>query len=340
MKAAIFYKTKEPLRLEEIPTPTPDHGELLIKVAACGLCHTDLSYIDHGVPTFKQPPLILGHEISGTVAELGKGVRDWQIGANVLLPAVYGCGHCRMCRTGRENICEKMVMLGNHEDGGYAEFVLVPAKDTIPMPDEIPLIEGAIIADAVTTPYHAVVNRGRVKPGDSVVVFGCGGIGINIVQMAATLGAQVIAVDIADHKLEWATRLGASATLNPNNLERIDKEIKKLTGGGARVGFEAIGNPVTQEQAFASLASGGRLVLVGYSPKSMSLHSGKVMFREMEVVGSLGCRAVDYPRVLELVRRGKIKVKELVTKKFPLEEINTALDYVRRGEGLRSVVVP
>ncbi len=340
MKAAIFYKAKEPLQLEEIPTPEPGPGDLLIKVAACGLCHTDLSYIDHGVPTFKQPPLILGHEISGTVAELGAGVNHWQVGAHVLLPAVYGCGSCQMCRTGRENICENMVMFGNHEDGGYAEFVLAPAKDTIALPDEIPLVEGAIIADAVTTPYHAVINRGQVKPGDSVVVFGCGGIGINIVQMAASVGAQVIAVDIADSKLEWAKKLGAAATINPKNVDRIDKEVRKLTAGGARIGFEAIGNPVTQEQTFASLGTGGRLVLVGYAPKPMSLNSGRVMFREMEVIGSLGCRAADYPRVLELARLGKIKVKELVTRKFPLEAINQALDYVRSGEGLRSVVVP
>jgi alcohol dehydrogenase, propanol-preferring len=340
MKAALFYAAHEPLRIEEIPTPEPGQGEVLVKVAGCGLCHTDLHYIDHGVPTFKKPPLVLGHEISGTVAGLGAGVTQWQQGQQVLLPAVYGCGQCQLCRTGRENICSQMVMFGNNVNGGYAEYVVAPAKDVIALPPEIPLVEGAIIADATTTPYHAVVNRGQVKPGDQVVVFGCGGIGLNLVQIAAAVGAQVIAVDIVDEKLEWAARLGAKATLNATNFERIDKEVRKLTGGGADIGFEAIGNPVVQAQTFNSLRTGGRFVVVGYAEKPMTLNMGKVMYREMEIIGSLGCRAVDYPRVLELARQGKIKVKELVTACFPLDEINVALDTLRRGEGIRSVITP
>lgn len=340
MKAAVFYAAKEPLRVEEIPTPTPGQGEVLVKVASCGLCHTDLHYIDHGVPTFKKPPLVLGHEVSGTVAALGSGVNDWKEGDRVLLPAVYGCGQCAMCRTGRENICEKMVMFGNNVDGGYAEYILAPAKDVLALPEEIPLVEASIIADAITTPYHAVVNRGRVKPGDQVVVFGCGGIGLNLVQVAAAVGAQVIAVDILDARLEWARRLGAQVALNAQPFERIDKEIRKLTGGGADIGFEAIGNPTTQAQTFASIRTGGRFVVVGYSAKPMTLDAGRVMYREMEIIGSLGCRAVDYPRVIELVRQGKIKVKELVTARFSLDQISDGLDALRRGEGVRSVVVP
>lgn len=340
MKAAVFYGPDQPLKVEEVPDPNPGPGEVLVKVAGCGVCHTDLHYIDHGVPTFKQPPLILGHETSGTIAGMGSGVSGWKEGDRVLLPAVYGCGQCAMCRTGRENVCERMVMFGNNVDGGYAEFILAPAKDVLALPEEIPLVAGAIIADAVTTPYHAVVNRGRVKPGDQVVVFGCGGIGLNVVQIAAAVGASVIAVDIIDEKLNWAERLGAEMTLNAKNFERIDKEIRKLTGGGADVGFEAIGNPQTQAQTFASLRTGGRFVMVGYSAQRMSLDAGRVMYREMEIVGSLGCRAVDYPRVLDLARQGKIKVEELVTATYPLEEINVAFDGLRRGEGIRSVVVP
>lgn len=340
MKAALFYAAHEPLRLEEIPTPEPGQGEVLVKVAGCGLCHTDLHYIDHGVPTFKKPPLVLGHEISGTVAGLGAGVKQWQEGQQVLLPAVYGCGQCQLCRTGRENICSQMIMFGNNVNGGYAEYVIAPAKDVIALPPEIPLVEGAIIADATTTPYHAVVNRGRVKPGDQVVVFGCGGIGLNVVQIAAAVGGRVIAVDIVDEKLEWARQLGASATINANAVERVDKEVRRLTGGGADVGFEAIGYPTTQEQTFASLRTGGRFVVVGFATEPMRLATGRVMYREMEIIGSLGCPAADYPRVLELARQGKIKVKELVTACFPLDEINVALDTLRRGEGIRSVITP
>lgn len=340
MKAAVFYGPNQALRVEEIATPTPGPGEILVEVSACGLCHTDLHYIDHGVPTFKKPPMVLGHEISGTIEGLGEGVSRWEKGSRVILPAVYGCGECENCRNGRENICEKMVMFGNNVDGGYAEFVVAPASQAFALPPEIPLEEGAIIADAITTPYHAVVNRGKVKPGDRVVVFGCGGIGLNLIQMAATLGAEVIAVDVLAEKLDWALQLGAKTALNSTDFERIDKKIRELTNGGADIAFEAIGNPVVQNQAFSSIRSGGRFVVVGFSSKPMTLDTGRVMYREMEIVGSLGCRPVDYPRVIELARQGKVKVKELVTQKFPLEEINAAFDHLRKGAGVRSVIVP
>lgn len=340
MRAAIFYGPDQPLQVEDVPTPDPQAGELLVKVAGCGVCHTDLHYTDHGVPTFKKPPLILGHECTGTVAGLGAGTDAFREGDRVMLPAVYGCGQCRMCRLGRENVCERMVMFGNHVDGAYAEYVIAPAKDVIPLPDEIPLVEGAIIADATTTPYHAVVNRGRVQPGDRVVVIGCGGLGLNVVQIAAAIGAQVVGVDIVAQKLEWARQFGATETLDSGAFERPDKELRKLTGGGADVVFECIGNPVTQQLAFAAVRPGGRFVVVGFAEKPLQLNSGRVMFHEIEIIGSLGCRAVDYPRVLELARRGKIKVAELVTARFPLDEINAAFDMLRRGEGIRSVIVP
>jgi len=340
MKAAVFTAPHQPLLLQDVPDPTPGPGQVLVRVAACGVCHTDLHYIDHGTPTFKNPPLILGHEISGTVERLGDGVSAWAVGDRLLLPAVYGCGECRMCREGRENICERMVMFGNNVDGGYAEFVVAPAKDALPLPESIPLVEGAIIADALTTPYHAVVNRGRVRPGDRVVVFGCGGIGLNLVQVAAALGAHVIAVDVVDDKLEWARRLGAAEALHPAQGERIDKAVRKLTDGGADIAFEAIGLPSTQEQAFACLRTGGRLVLVGFAGEAMRLDGGRTMYREMEVVGSLGCRAVDYRRVIHLVAQGKLRVRELVTARFPLDRIHEALEALRQGQGIRSVVTP
>jgi 6-hydroxycyclohex-1-ene-1-carbonyl-CoA dehydrogenase len=340
MKAAIFIGPDQPLVIEQVPTPDPGPGEILVRVAACGVCHTDLHYLDHGVPTFKKPPMILGHEISGTVEAAGSDVEGWEGGESVLLPAVYGCGQCRMCRIGRENICERMVMFGNNIDGGYAEYVLAPAKDVLHLPSSIPLIEGAVIADAVTTPYHAVINRGRVQPGDRVVVFGCGGIGLNIIQVANAIGASVIAVDKVPMKLDWAKEFGAVDVLNSSEIERVDKHIRKLTDGGADIAFEAIGLPITQQQAFSSLRTGGRFVVVGFASEPMLLDTGRTMFREMEIIGSLGCRASDYPRVLSLVENGKLRVKELVTSKFSLEDINQAFDLLRKGEGLRSVVTP
>ncbi|MBC8205169.1 MAG: zinc-binding dehydrogenase [FCB group bacterium] len=342
MKEAIFNGPNQPLELKEVPTPEPGAGQILVKVAACGVCHTDMHYIDHGVPTFKQPPLILGHEPSGIVAVVGEGVKNFKEGDKVLLPAVLTCGYCFNCRIGRENICGNMVMFGNHGDGAYAEYVLAPAKDTLHLPDEVPLIEGSIIADAVSTPYHAVVNRGQVRAGDNVVVFGCGGVGINAVQIAAAVGASVIAVDIVPEKLAAAKRFGANAVINAKEVERIDKIIKKMTGGGADVTFEVIGNPSTIQQAFSCIRKGGRTVVVGYTNKNVELPASKIMFFEQEVIGSLGCRPVDYPKIIEMARTGKIKIKELVTHKFPLEKINDAFDLLRSGDPtvIRSVVIP
>lgn len=338
MKAALFHGPKQPLTVEEIPTPTPGPGQLLIKTAACGVCHTDIGYIDHGVPTFKKPPLVLGHEPSGTVAGMGEGVEGFKEGDRILLPAVYTCGNCRACRTGRENICANMIMFGNNVDGAYAEYLLAPARDTFHLPEEIPLIEGCIIADAISTPYHAIVNRAQVKPGDSVVVVGCGGVGINLVQMAAAVGGTVFAVDISEEKLEWAKKLGATYFINPKEDEKWPKTIKKMTGGGADIAIEAIGHAKVIETAFASLRVGGRLVVLGYSAENISLFAGKIMFHEMEIVGSLGCRPVDYPKLIEMCRLGRIKVKELVTARFSLDKINDAFDHLRKGAGLRSII--
>ena len=342
MKAAIFLGSGKPLEIKEVPTPTPGAGELLIKVAACGVCHTDLHYLDHGVPTFKEPPMILGHEPSGIVAGVGAGVKGFAEGDRVLLPAVLTCGTCYNCRIGKENICDNMVMFGNHVDGAYAEYVLSPAKDTLHLPDGVPLEEGSVIADAVSTPYHAVVNRGEVKAGYNVVVFGCGGVGINTIQIAAAVGATVIAVDLVPAKLELAKKFGAQEVINASEVDRIDKVVKKMTGGGADVTFEVIGNPSTIQAAFSCIRKGGRTVVVGYTHKSVELPASKIMFFEQEIIGSLGCRPVDYPRIIEMARTGKIKIKELVTGAFPLEKINDAFDLLRSGDPtvLRSIIVP
>jgi alcohol dehydrogenase, propanol-preferring len=225
-------------------------------------------------------------------------------------------------------------------DGAYAEYVTAPAKDVFILPDEIPLVEGCIIADAVTTPYHAVKNRAEVRPGDIVVVYGCGGVGLNVVQFARLAGGIVIAVDIADEKLDHARRLGAADVINAGQESAgVAKAVRRITGGGADIAIEAIGNPATMKEAFGSLRPGGRLVVVGYSDHEVALNAGRIMYREMEIRGSLGCRPVDYPRVIELARAGRIEVASLVTARFPLDEINAGMDTLRAGRGVRSVVV-
>lgn len=341
MKAALFDGAHKPLRIEDMAKPAFDDDQMLVRVAACGLCHTDLHYIDHDVPTFHPPPLVLGHEISGTVAAVGRNVVNFKEGDRVLLPAVVSCGKCSLCRTGRENICESMKMYGNHIPGGYAEYVLAWASQAFHLPQSIPLEEGAIIADAITTPFHAVVNRARVRSGDKVVVVGCGGIGLNVIQFCSVAGAgRIIAVDVQPEKLELAKSLGATDTLNATEVERIDSEIRFRTQGGADVAFECIGRTETQKSALGCIRNGGTAVFVGYNPDPLEINSARIMFRELKILGSLGCRSVDYPRVIRLVELGKIRVKELVSHKFTLDRINEGLDVLRSGRAVRAIVLP
>ena len=340
MKAVIYHGPGRPLSIEERPVPQPGPGEILVRVAACGVCHTDLHYLDHGVKTFREPPLILGHEPSGIVVESGPGGSTFSSGERVLLPAVLTCGRCRLCRLGRENICEAMRMFGNHLDGAYAEYVVAPEKDVFRLPDEVPLEEGCIIADALSTPFHAVVRRAQVRPGETVAVFGCGGVGMNVVQVAAAAGGRVIAVDLSEDKLERARKLGAAEVIHPRTAGEVPKAVRRLTDGGADVALEAIGRPATIRQAFDSLRAGGRLVIVGYTAEEVPIPAARVMFREITVMGSLGCRPVDYPPLIQMVRDGRLKVKELVTHRFPLQRIGEAFDLLRSGASLRSIVLP
>jgi propanol-preferring alcohol dehydrogenase len=340
MKAAVFHGSGRPLEVKDVPTPAPAAGEVLIRVAGCGLCHTDLHYLDHGVKTFRPPPLILGHEAAGTIAGLGAGVTAWKAGDRVLIPAVLSCGRCSYCRKGRENLCEQLVMLGNNIDGAYAEYVAVPAKDLVPLPASLAAERACIIADAVSTPYHAVTRRGRVRPGDHVAVVGCGGVGLNVVQCAVLAGAIVVALDVNDERLKVARQLGASLTVNPKAVQRPDKEVRTWSGGGVDVAFEAIGAPATMRDAYALLRRGGRLCVIGYSAEDVSLSAARLMYYELEVVGSLGCGAGEYPEIVSLVESGRLTLDPIVSGTLPLERINEGFDRLRRGEGIRWVVTP
>lgn len=340
MRAAVYHGPDRPLQIEEVETPSPGLGEALIDVAGCGLCHTDLHYIDHGVKTFKPPPLILGHEAAGTVVELGEGVEGLDVGDRVVIPAVLSCGRCAYCRAGRESLCEEMVMLGNNIDGAYAEFIAVAATELVPLPDSLPLEQACVIADAISTPYHAVKDRGRVSPGDWVAVVGCGGVGLNVVQCANAAGGRVIALDLNENRLELARELGAVETVNPEQVERVDKYVRGLTNGGAEVAFEAIGTPATIQTAFSLLRRGGRLCVIGFSHEEVVLSAAKIMYFELEIAGSLGCGAGQYPEIIGLVEAGRLALDPIVSGTLPLEEINEGLDRLRQGEGIRWVVTP
>jgi 6-hydroxycyclohex-1-ene-1-carbonyl-CoA dehydrogenase len=340
MRAAVFHGSGRPLVVGEVPRPVPGPDDALVKVAACGFCHTDLHYLDHAVPTVKRPPLILGHEISGVVEELGIGSSVRSIGDRVLVPSVLPCRNCEYCRSGRGNICPYLQMPGNHIDGGFAEYVRIPARDLVPLPSDLNLASSAVIADALTTPYHAVVRRARVQSGDWVVVVGCGGVGINAVQFAAAVGASVIAVDLRAEKREAALRLGACEALDPREYLDLGREVRKRSGGGADVALEVVGTPETVTLALSTLRRGGRLCVVGYSDSVVPIPLNRLMFFEYEIVGSLGCRPVDYPRVIEMVRKGMVSLDAVVTATLPLDRIGEATEDLRAGKGLRTLIVP
>ncbi len=340
MRALVLERAGGPLALAEVAVPRPGPGEALVKVAACGLCHTDLHYLDHGVATAHPPPLVLGHEISGTVEALGPDAAGPAVGTPVLVPALLPCGRCGYCRTGRENLCPEARMPGNHIDGGFAEFVAVPAKDLVPLPPDLDLVTSSVIADALTTPYHAVVDRAAVRPGERVAVVGCGGVGINVVQIAAASGAEVVAMDVSDEKLVAARALGAAHAINVKSSAEPAKELKRLLGDGTDVTFEVVGRPETIALGFSTLRRGGRLCLVGYSAAPAVLPANRAMFFEYTVLGSLGCPPSGYPRVVDLVRQGRVKLDPVVSRRAPLGRFEDALRALRTGDGFRSVLVP
>jgi S-(hydroxymethyl)glutathione dehydrogenase/alcohol dehydrogenase len=341
MKAAVFHEPRRPLALEEVCRPRPGEGEVLVRVVASGVCQSDLHHIDRGIPTYIPPPLVLGHGAAGVVQRLGPETQGRSVGERVLLPPELPCGDCDDCLQGNDHLCDQPEMFGNSIAGTYAEFVTAPAKYCIPLPVDISFDEGAILSDAVATPFHAVKNCARVKPGDTVVVYGCGGLGINVVQCSVAMGAGlVIAVDRSEARLRIARRLGARETINPAVIDRPDLEVYRLTGDGADVAFETLGQTDALHATFDSVRRGGRLCLVGYQRDDLPLPLAKIVKYQIEVSGSRGCPMSEYPRLFDLARRKMIQITPIIAGRVPLERINDAFDMLRRGEGLRTLVLP
>ncbi|MEI7473933.1 MAG: zinc-binding dehydrogenase [bacterium] len=336
MKAAVLHQNNNFLTIEEVELPLINDDEILVKVIACGVCHTDLHYIDHGVDTFQSKPVILGHEISGIVEDSKS--EYFEIGDKVLLPAVYTCGECSFCLKGRENLCKNFTMLGNSINGGFAEYIKVKAKDSIKLPDSMLLEESCIIADAVSTPYYAVVHRAKVAKYENVLIVGCGGVGINAVQIASMLGANVIACDINDNKLKIAKELGAKHTVNlaKDDLKTFLKD-NKITINKA---FEIIGQPKTIELAYKMLGVGGKLCIIGYTNQNININPAKIMFYEQEIIGSCGCPPRIYPEIIELVEKGKLNLSKVINNKYSLDAVNKAFDELRSGKILRNIILP
>ena len=363
MRAAIWEGVGRPLKVEEVPVPSPRAGEVLVRVRACGVCHTDLHVIK-GEVAFPAPA-VLGHEISGEVAALGAGVGSLEVGRSVVSSFIMPCGECHYCVRGREDLCEKFFAYNRlrgvlydgetrlrREDGsplymysmgGLAEYAVVPATDVFPLPSGLGWAEAAILGCAFFTAYGAVQNGAGLKGGEAVAVVAVGGVGLSIVQLARAFGAYpVVAVDIRPEKLEKALRLGATHAVDAraNPVE----EVRALTGGrGVDVAFEALGHPETFRLAFELLKDGGRAVMVGIAPAGVSapLEITRLVRRGLQVRGSYGARPrSDLPDLLRLVTGGVVQPGEVVTRRFRLEEAEEAYQALARGEILgRAVVV-
>ena len=365
MRAAVLETTGLDFAVQDLQLPEPRSGEVRIRVAACGVCHTDL-HVMKGEVVFPQPG-VLGHEVSGIVDAIGTGVSNVAVGDRVVSAFIMPCGKCRHCVRGLEDICEQFFafnrLKGQLYDGetrlfrpdgspvamysmaGMAEYAVVPDTDVFIVPEELPLEDAAILGCSVFTAVGAVRNVAEIRTGDTVAVVAVGGVGLNLVQVARAFGAAtVIAVDIADDKLELARQLGATHVVNSRETDPV-AAVRAITGGkGVDVAFEALGAPATVESAIAMVDDGGAVVLVGIAPAGVTagLNIAHVVRRKIRILGSYGARArTDMPLVLQLAAEGRIKVGDLISERYGLDDADTAFQRLARGEVLgRAVVVP
>ena len=342
MKAARFYKVGEPLRIDLIPIPQLEPGDVLVNVKACGICGSDIHIVYEGVTPTAYSPITLGHEPSGVITALGSEVEKWKVGDRVTVNPFLTCGKCINCLSENSQICLLRRVIGIHTEGGLAEFLKIPAKNLAHLPENIPFDQGGIAVDAVATPFHAITNRGALQVGEKIAVFGCGGLGIHGVQIAKVCGASlVIAVDTIDSALERAKKVGADEVINPRKESPVQK-IKDLTGGmGVDLAVEFIGLREIIEQAIGCIRVGGRVVVVGLGPEIISLPPPTTFVRtELSFLGSYGSTTVEIQNVINLVASGKLNLSDSITERFSLEEVNKGLDhlYKKIGNPIRVVI--
>ncbi len=338
-----------PLRREPLPSLTPGPDEVVIEVAGCGLCHTDIGFAHGGVATRHPLPLVLGHEIAGRVVTAGENKEQW-LGRSVIVPAVIPCGECEACRAGRPTICRKQFMPGNDGDGGFASHVLVPARGLCAVPETLP--EGttlemlSVVADAVSTPYEAI-DRAVVGPGDIAVFVGAGGVGGFGVQIAAAAGASVVAIDVDEARLELASHHGAalglnSKELNPKELKARIRALSSETGrgrGGLKI-FETSGTTAGQQTAFGLLDFGAYLAIVGFTPEKVEVRLSNLMAFDATARGNWGCAPEKYPAALQLVLDGKVALAPYV-EMHSLDDLPEVFEAARNHKlRLRPVLVP
>ncbi len=365
MKAAILDAAPGGLKIEQIPVPEPKAGEVLVKVQACGVCHTDLHVMKAEVAF--PVPAVMGHEISGTVVALGPGVKGPAPGTRIASAFIMPCGTCRFCGGGRDDLCDSFFSMnrlkGTLYDGttrlrradnspismysmaGLAEYCVVPVTDVFPLPDSLPFEESAILGCAVFTAYGAVRHGADLRGGERIAVVAVGGVGLNVVQIAAAFGAsQIIAVDVRDDKLEVARQAGATDVVNSSKTDAV-AAVRELTGGqGVDVAFEVLGLQQTFVQAFECIRDGGRMVAVGIAPGKTTapIEITRVVRRSLRLIGSYGARTrTDMPEIIRLAERGIFRPERMVTKRYSLDEADAAYQALARGEIVgRAIVVP
>ena len=342
MKALRFIGVKRPLEMQEIPIPEIGERDILVKVKAAGICHSDAHY-RAGISPVRPVPLTLGHEVAGVVEKIGGQVTSINVGDRVALHYNISCGDCYHCATGNDQFCEKVLMLGHYTNGGYAEYISVPARNAIHLPDEIPFEQGATLMCASATAFHAL-RKSRLKGGERVAIFGVGGLGQSAVQLAKAFGAlEVYAVDINEDKLNLAKQYGAI----PINSKKVDAaaEIKKLTHGkGVDVAVEMIGLQQTMKQAVQVAGVLGRVVIVGLSKAPLEIDTyNELIGNEVELIGSNDHHLQELPLLVEMARKKVLDTSRIVTKTVPLDadSVNHVLDELEKFSGdVRTVIVP
>jgi len=332
MKAALFSHTAQALQIVDIPAPTPQPDEVLIDVKACGICGTDVHIAREGSIPTAFSPITLGHEPAGVIAALGSAVSSWQVGDRVVsYPAAF-CDKCPACSAGREGLCASAEIFGMGRHGAMAEQMTVPARCLVKLPDSISFEIGAILTDAVSTPYHAVVRRAQLQAGETVAVIGCGGLGSQAIRFCKLFGAtQIIAVDRNPMALEAALRAGAMHTVLADDALTY-KQVRELTGGkGVDVSFEFVGRSQAIDTAVRCLRRGGRAVVVGIGSEKIELPSIRAFVgNELELRGSMGLDLRDLKEVIALVAQGELDL-EGSTHGIPLSGANDALTRLEQG---------
>ena len=358
MKAAVCYEFGKPLVIDELDLAPPLAGEVRVKIAACAICHSDITYADGGWGG--RPPQVFGHEAAGVVEETGPGVHSVVAGERVLVTLLRSCGHCGPCEHGRLNICETRFPLDREarmhngegvvikqglRTGAFAEYTVVDQSQVAVIPEDLPFDVASLLSCGVITGFGAVVNTAQLPANAATGVVGCGGVGLNAVQGAAFAGAfPLVAVDVVERKLEIAATFGATHRINSatvNARETVDQITAKR---GLEYVFTAAGSVKAIEQGLALLAPGGTLTIVGMPPTGdlVSFDATDMANAGQRILGSkMGSTRlrVDIPRLIALYQNGRLKLDELISNRYPLEEINQAIDDVRRDKVLRNVIV-